>query len=93
MAQRRGFKTIGLDLTKAGKVSVYTSPRLADALKDIMNDMKLYDGVRLTQILEAVYLQGKKDGARGAFEELDRNVAAAKKRIPHQKPGRPKGSA
>jgi hypothetical protein len=87
---RRGYRTIPLELEKAGKVPVYTSPRVADALKEIRSRATLYEGVRLTQILEAVYLQGKKDGAREAFEETERRLTEAKRRISHQRPGRPR---
>ena len=42
--------------------------------------------------MEAVYLQGKKDGAREAFENVDKSLTQAKKAIPHNRPGRPKGT-
>jgi hypothetical protein len=51
--------------------------------------MTLYEGVRLASVLEAVYSQGKKDGAREAFDALDQGVAQVKKAIPHKRPGRP----
>jgi hypothetical protein len=56
----------------------------------MISNASLYEGVKLAQILEAVYLQGKKDGAREAFEELDTSVAEAKSLVPHQRPGRPR---
>ena len=87
---RRGYRTIRLGLERAGDVAIYTSPRVADALDEIRSKATLYEGVRLTQILEAPYLQGKKDGARDAFVQLDRGVADAKRRIPHRGPGRPR---
>ena len=84
--KRRGPRAIRLSLEKTGDVSVYTSARLADALEEIRNKATLYEGVRLTQLFEAVYAQGKKDGARAAFERLDE----IKREIPHQNPGRPR---
>lgn len=75
-----------------GSVAVYASPRISRALDEITEDMTLYHGVRFTQILEAVYTQGKKDGARSAFEELDKKVKEAQKAIPHKNPGKPKKS-
>jgi hypothetical protein len=84
---RRGARLIPLEFTnKTGDVSVYASARVADALKEITHDATLYEGVRLMQVLEAVYNQGKKDGARTVFDELDR----AKRQIPHKNPGRPR---
>lgn len=73
-------------------VAVYASPKVSRALEEITEDMTVYHGVRLTQVLEAVYNQGQKDGARGAFAELDKRVDEAKKIIPHRNPGQPKKS-
>jgi hypothetical protein len=71
-------------------VKVYASPRVADALAEVLSDMTQYKGVRLAQVLEAVYVQGKNDGSRQAIEELDRHVTQIKRTIPHRKPGRPR---
>lgn len=75
---------------QTGAVSVYASPRISKALDEITEDMTLYHGVRFTQILEAVYAQGKKDGARSAFEEVGKRFADAQRAIPHKNPGKPK---
>ncbi len=86
----RGYRTIAVELPRSGaSVSVYTSARVADALATITADLPLYEGVRLVQVLEAVYNQGKKDGAREAFQALDQRVAEVKRSIPHLNPGRP----
>jgi hypothetical protein len=85
----RGYRTIKVDV-RGSEMSVYTSARVADALSELTNDATLYHGVRLAQVMEAVYLQGKKDGAREAFEQIDSSVNSAKKAIPHGKPGRPR---
>jgi len=64
----RGYRTIKIELPKRGEIAaVYTSARVADALREITEDANLYHGVRLVQVMEAVYLQGRKDGAREAF--------------------------
>jgi hypothetical protein len=86
----RGYRTIRFPTDDAGIVPVYTSARLADALQEIIDNSSLYDGVRLTQIMEAVYGQGRKDGARAAFEATERSLATARHAIPHKKPGRPR---
>lgn len=88
MAGRYSITTVPLKGKKA--VKVYASPKVGDALREISKDMTLYQGVRLSQVLEAVYTQGKKDGAREAFGLLDRSLAGVKKAIPHRTPGRPK---
>jgi hypothetical protein len=85
-----GYRTIKVQLRNT-EASVYTSPKVARALEDILEDATLWDGIKIGQIMEAVYLQGAKDGARRAFDETDRSLADVKKRVPHKKPGRPKG--
>ncbi len=67
----RGSKTIRL----------YAGARVSDALREISSKMTMYEGVRLTQVLEAMYEQGRKDGARKAFEELDDRIAKLKEAI------------
>jgi hypothetical protein len=67
-------------------IAVYSGKRVAEALALITDRMKLFEGVKLSQILEAVYDQGKKDGARAVFEAVD----AVKSQIPHRHPGQPK---
>lgn len=91
MPGQRGYRTIQVPV-KSGKVAVYASARVADALQEILKDKTLYDGVRIWQVLEAAYKQGQKDGARAAFEKIDVGVSEAKHAIPHRKPGRPLGS-
>lgn len=88
MAGRYGITTVLLKGRKA--VKIYASPKVGDALREISKDMTLYEGVRLSQVLDAVYAQGKKDGAREVFEGLDRSLADVKRVIPHRTPGRPK---
>jgi sulfate adenylyltransferase subunit 1 (EFTu-like GTPase family) len=87
----RGYRTIKLAL-KNETVPVHASARVADALQKITAEMPLYDGVKLMQILEAAYKQGKKDGSREVFEQVDAGLEATRKAIKHRNPGRPKGS-
>lgn len=84
------YKTTSLALRRHGTVKVYASPKVGEALRELTAEMKLYQGVRLGQVLEAFYAQGKKDGAREAFAQVDKGNAAAKKLVPHRTPGRPK---
>jgi hypothetical protein len=76
--------------TKSEDISVYASPRVGHALEEIRAKNDLYEGVRLLQVLEAVYTQGKKDGARDAINDLDKRIAETKKAIAHRNPGRPR---
>ncbi len=75
---------------KKASIKVYASPRISEALREVLKDMSVYQGVRFTQILEAVYQQGTKDGARAAFDETDRRLVEARRAIPHRTPGRPR---
>jgi hypothetical protein len=75
---------------KSEDVKVYASPRVAAALAEVKNSLDLYHGVRLSQLLEAVYVQGRKDGASAAFEAIDAGVLQAQKAVKHKKPGRPR---
>jgi hypothetical protein len=85
----RGFRTIRITF-KGSQVSVYASKRTADALNEIEKDMALYHGVKLHQVLEAVYRQGVKDGRAEVFANIDKGVADAKKVLPFRRPGRPR---
>lgn len=89
MAQR-GYRTIPLVLRDNTEVSIRASARVADALEEIVAEATLYEGVRLTQVLEAAYVQGTKDGARAVFVQLDESLDEVKSQIPHRAPGRPK---
>lgn len=78
---RRGYKTIRADLTKAGETSVYTSPRVADALEKIIEEATVYEGVKLLQICEAFYLPTGTErrctgGLRGAGPSAQSHQAA-----------------
>lgn len=71
------------------KVDVYATPKISHAL-ELIDQMSLFEGVKLMQLLEVVYEQGKKDGARNAFAAIHAGVATAEKAIPHRNPGKPK---
>lgn len=89
--KRRGYRTVKVELPKS-ELTLYGSARLMDAaetVETVTKNMTLYQGVKFGQILEAVYLQGKKDGAREAFGQVDKNFKEALKMVPHRRPGRP----
>lgn len=72
------------------KLTLYGGARIAQAAADLAKDMNTYDGVKYVQIMEAVYRQGRKDGAAAAFDSIDKNVKAARQSIPHRNPGQPR---
>lgn len=71
------------------EVAVYATPKIAHALSEVTEDMSLYHGVRFAQIIEAVYVQGQKDGARNAIGTLEQAISEAKEGVPHRNPGKP----
>lgn len=84
----RGPRAHKLDLPKLGTVSVYAGVRVGRALDEVQQDLTLYQGVKLLQVLEAVYEQGRRDGRAEVFaavEELEE-----RRELQHRRPGRPK---
>lgn len=81
----RNFKIL-VPLSKGRVVSVYAGKKVADALTEISEDMNLYKGVRLVQVLEAVYDQALKNGRKEVFDMVD----AQKGVLLHRNPGQPK---
>lgn len=77
----------------SGQVAVYASPRISNAMEEIVGDMTLYNGVRMLQVIEAAYIQGRKDGARNVFEDMESRLQESQKLIPHKNPGQPKKKA
>jgi hypothetical protein len=67
-------------------ISVYAGTRVAEAFREITFDMNIYEGVRLSQLLDAIYQQGKKDGAHEVYE----NFRDMMDSIPHRDPDQPK---
>lgn len=74
----------------SGKIAIYASPRISHAMEEVVGDMTLYNGVRMLQVIEAAYTQGKKDGARAVFDDMEKRIKDSQKLIPHKNPGKPK---
>ena len=87
---QKGPRAIPIDLVKRGTVQIYAGLKIAHALEELKQDTSLYKGVRLQQVIEAAYEQGRKDGAREVFEKLDVEITHAKKEIPFRNPGKPR---
>ncbi|MBB6142633.1 chorismate synthase [Silvibacterium bohemicum] len=68
------------------ELALYVGAKIHAALAEITMDMDLYKGVRLGQVLEAVYEQGMKDGRREIIESLE----VIKSKANYLPPGRPK---
>lgn len=89
-ASRRGKRRIPVDLPKLGDVPVYANARVADALEELSADMGLYHGVRLGQVMEALYEQGRIDGRREVFTGVEQ--LKQRPELRHRNPGRPRKS-
>jgi hypothetical protein len=87
---RRGYKVVKLKNTTGGTtISIITNSKVKAAADHLM-DLQMFDWTRVQTLVHAAYAQGKKDGARAVFESIDTGIAASKRAIPHQPPGRPK---
>ena len=69
-----------------GRVAIYAGKAVLEALQIVSMDMDLYKGVRLSQLLTALYTQGLKDGRRHAVETFH----AASETLSYRNPGQPK---
>lgn len=83
---RPRYQKFDIQLAK-GPLTLYASPKVLSALTEVTTGMTLYQGVRLGQVLKAVYEQGLKDGRREIIEQFDQ----IKKGTKYLPPGRPKG--
>ena len=84
--QKAKYKRLDVDLHR-GKLTLYVGERVREALLEVTTDMDLYKGVRLGQVMEAVYEQGQKDGRREVIEQFDDKIKGKANYMP---PGRPK---
>lgn len=53
------------------EIAVYAGVKIGKALDEITKEMTLFHGVKLAQVLEAVYEQGLKDGRGEVMKALD----------------------
>jgi hypothetical protein len=84
------YKKFAVNLPGHETLTLYAGKKILDALEEVTMDMDLYKGVRLSQVMKAVYEQGLKDGRKEIFERVDANLKAAKNEVNYLPPGRPK---
>jgi hypothetical protein len=91
MAGKARYVKIKIDGTD---IAIYASPKHQEAIKILRESHDVYGGVRVFQLFEEAYRQGRKDGAKEAFANIDKQVAgalaASKKAVPHKNPGQPR---
>lgn len=69
-----------------GELTLYAGNAVLEALTEVTTDMNLWKGVKLQQVLKAVYEQGLKDGRREIIEGFN-GIAQKTNYMP---PGRPR---
>ena len=79
------YKKLAIRLPKQ-KLTIYAGKRVLSALEEIMKDMTLYEGVRLSQVMETFYEHGVKDGRKEIIEQFD----SIKRKTNYLPPGRPR---
>jgi hypothetical protein len=79
------YKKFDVDVP-GGTLTLYAGPKILSALAEVTLDMTLYKGVRLGQVMKAVYEQGLKDGRKEVIEQFD-EIKEVTNYLP---PGRPK---
>ncbi len=83
---RPKYKKIEVKLPKE-TLALYAGKKVRDAIQEVTTGMNLYKGVRLGQVMEAVYEQGLKDGRREIIEQFEGKI---KDKVNYLPPGRPK---
>ena len=68
------------------KVAIYAGKAVLEALRIVLSDVTLYNGIRLSQLMGALYEQGKKDGRREVNDRFGEMMGT----LSHQNPGRPR---
>ena len=81
----RYVKTL-VRLAKGKQLPVYAGVHFKNALHDVTDGMDVYTFAKLTVVMEGLYMQGQKDGARVVEESFGKMM----KTIPHKNPGQPK---
>jgi hypothetical protein len=84
------YKKFAVNLPGHETLTLYAGKKILSAFEEVVEDMTLYKGVRLQQVMKAVYEQGLKDGRREIIEEMDRKFELTKSETKYLPPGRPK---
>lgn len=84
------YKKFAVNLPGHETLTLYAGKKIVAALEEVTIDMDIYKGVRLSQVMKAVYEQGLKDGRREIIEELDEKFEETKSETNYLPPGRPR---
>ena len=70
----------------SGPLTLYAGKKVLSALEEVTTDLTLYQGVRLGEVMKAVYEQGLKDGRKDILDQVE----GIRKQANYLPPGRPK---
>jgi hypothetical protein len=85
MPKKPRYQKIDVELPSR-EITLYVGSKVHPALEEVMKDMDVYHGVRLTEVMEAMYEQGQKDGRKEIIEKVER----IKTGVNYLPPGRPR---
>lgn len=80
------YKKLDVELPNE-TLTLYAGKKVRDAIIEVTTDMNVYKGVRLGQVMEAVYQQGLKDGRKEIIEQFQDEIRDKANYLP---PGRPR---
>ncbi|MDQ1111175.1 phage gp36-like protein [Microbacterium testaceum] len=75
-----------------GSVPIYAGAKVGKALDEVTEEMDFYHGVRLAEVMEAVYEQGRVDGRAqvvSAFQDASDEITS-RKDLRYRNPGKPR---
>lgn len=87
-----GARRHDVALPSFGVVPVYASARVGRAIDEVSGELDLYHGVRLLEIMEAMYVQGLTNGRAEVFaaQEEQARELRARADLQHRNAGRPR---
>jgi hypothetical protein len=80
------YKKLDLNLHNR-TLTLYAGQKVRSAIIEVTTGMNIYKGVRLGQVMDAVYEQGLKDGRKEIIEQFEGKIRDKTNYLP---PGRPK---
>ncbi len=76
-------------LPSGAALALYASARVLSALEEL-TEQPFSEGVRPSEIMEAFYKQGQRNGRREIIEEFAEKMDDLRARVEYLPPGRPK---
>jgi len=84
------YKRMTVPLDSKHSLTLYVGQHTRNAVRDVFDDLHMYKEVKVIQVMEAYYEQGKKDGRKEMVETMDAMMDSVKSNVNYLGPGRPK---